>query len=121
MLMKGVSKKHLFVLFALMQYLKKVNKKFKKQPLAASVSKINFIRILKTSKITAKSQRGLYRNLEVLEKKKLIDYDTKFLKLTKKGLAKAREMEKDIIPYLSLIKKLEKKKIDKGSLQAHFK
>ena len=119
--MKGVSKKHLFVLFALMQYLKKVNKKFKKQPLAASVSKIDFIRILKSSKITAKSQRGLYRNLEVLEKNKLVSYDNKFLKLTKKGLIKAREIEKDIAPYIILMKKLEKKKIKKDSLQAYFK
>lgn len=120
--MKGVNKKHLFVLFSLMRYLKKVNKQFKKKPLAASVSKIDFIKLLKTSKMIKKSQRGLYKNLEILEKKKLISYKNKFLKLTKKGLTKAKEIEKEIKPYITVINKLEKKKIKtKKPLQAYFK
>ena len=79
-----LNKKHQFILYALMQYLKKLNKKFEDKPLEASVSKIDFIRLLQNLKIVEKSQRGLYKNLEVLEKKKLIRYENKFLKLSKR-------------------------------------
>ena len=116
-----ISKKHLFVLFSLMGYLRKVNKRFKNKPLEASVSKIDFIRFIKSAKITGKSQRGLYRNLEVLEKKKLIAYKNRFLKLTKKGLTKAKEMEKEIEPYLNVLNKLESKRIKTGGVQSYFK
>ena len=75
-----------------------------------------------TAKITGKSQRGLYRNLEVLEKKKLISYENKFLKLTKKGLIKAKEIDKEIKPYFAVINKIEKKKIKtKKPVQAYFR
>ena len=101
--------------------LKKVNKKFRNKPLEASVSKIDFIRFLKSAKIIDKSQRALYKNLEHIEKKKLIAYENRFLKFTKKGLKQAKEIEKDIDPYVRITKKLENKKLDLGSAQAYFK
>lgn len=116
-----ISKKHLFVLFSLIGYLKKVNRRFKNKPLEASVSKIDFIRFIQSSKISEKSQRGLYKNLEILEKKKLIEYGNRFLKLTKRGLTKARDIEMEIKPYLDVMKKLESSRIKTGAAQTYFK
>ena len=76
--MGALNKKHQFMLYALMKYLIKLNKKYKDQPLEASVSKIDFIKLLQKLKIVEKSERGLYKNLEILEKKKFIKYENKF-------------------------------------------
>ena len=105
-----------------MKYLKKLNRKFEHQPLEASVSKIDFIKLLKKLKIVEKSQRGLYKNLEILEKKKLIKYENRFLKLTEKGLKLVREKELELYPYLRLIVNIEKGKIKTiKSPQTYFK
>ncbi len=117
-----LNKKYQFILYALKTYLKKLNKKFEDKPLEASVSKIDFIRLLQSLRIIEKSQRGLYKNLEILEKKKLIIYDNRFLKLTDKGLKITQQKEKDLFPYLKLIVNLEKEKIRSiKSSQTYFK
>ena len=117
-----LNKKHQFILYSLMKYLKKLNKKFEDQPLEASVSKIDFIRLLKNLKIIEKSQRGLYRNLEILEKKKLIRYENRFLKLTDRGLKAVKEKDADLYPYLRLIVNMEKGKVKASkSPQSYFK
>lgn len=115
-----LSKKHQFVLYSLMEYLKKLNKKFRDQPLEASVSKIDFIRLLQNMKITKKSQRGLYKNLEVLEKRKLIAYENRFLKLTQRGLKFVQRKETELAPYFRLIVNLERGKV-KAAPQTYFK
>ncbi len=109
--MTKLNKKHEFILYALMKYLKKLNKQFENKPLEASVSKIDFIKLLQNLKIVDKSQRGLYKNLEILGKKKLIKYENKFLKLTDKGLKVVRKKELQLYPYLKLIVKIEKGKV----------
>ncbi len=117
-----LSKKHQFILYALMKYLKKLNKKFEHQPLEASVSKIDFIKLLLKLKIVDKSQRSLYKNLEILEKKKLIKYENRFLKLTEKGLKIVQAKDKELYPYLRLIVNIEKGKIPtRKSPQTYFK
>ena len=117
-----LNKKHQFILYALMKYLKKLNSRFDNQPLEASVSKIDFIRLLLDLKIVEKSERGLYRNLEMLEKKKLIKYENKFLKLTDKGLKSVKQKEDELFPYLKLIINIEKGKIENlKSPQTYFK
>lgn len=101
--MKGVGKKQLFVLYSLGQYLKEANKKFEDQPLEVSVSKINFIRMMQNADIIKKAERSLYKNLEVLEKKRLINYKNKFLSLNEKGLKKFNDMDSEISPYLHML------------------
>lgn len=95
-----LNKKHKFILYALYQFLREANKRFTDKPLKMSVSKIVFIEALKKTKIADKSERALYRNLEVLEKKKLIRYENKFLKPTKRGLNMFISMHREIFPYL---------------------
>ena len=116
-----LSKKHKFVLYSLMEYLKKLNKRFKDKPLKASVSKIDFIRLLQNLKIVEKSQRGLYKNLEILEKRKLIRYENKFLKLTQRGLKVVQEKENELNPYIRLLVDLEKTDIKTSKAQTYFK
>jgi hypothetical protein len=115
-----LSKKHQFVLYALMEYLKKLNKRFRDKPLEASVSKIDFIRLLQSLNITEKSQRGLYKNLEVLEKRKLIAYENRFLKLTQRGLKLVQQKESELSPYFRLVVNLERGKV-KAAPQTYFK
>ncbi len=115
-----LSKKHQFVLYSLMEYLKKLNKKFRDQQLESSVSKIDFIRLLQNMKITEKSQRGLYKNLEILEKRKLIAYENRFLKLTQRGLKLVQRKETELSPYFRLIVNLERGKV-KAAPQTYFK
>ena len=105
-----------------MQYLKKLNKRFEDQPLEASVSKIDFIKLLQSLKVVEKSQRGLYKNLEILQKKKLIKYENKFLKLTDKGLKVVKQKQAALDPYLLLISKIKKGKITASKTpQTYFK
>ena len=105
-----------------MKYLKKLNKQFTNKPLEASVSKIDFIKLLQKLKIVDKSERGLYKNLEILQKQKYILYENKFLKLTKKGLKEVQQKELDLLPYIKLIVKMEKGKIKTTkSPQTYFK
>ena len=115
-----LSKKHQFVLYSLMEYLKKLNKRFRDKPLEASVSKINFIRLIQNLNITEKSERGLYKNLEVLEKRKLIAYENRFLKLTQRGLKLVQRKETELAPYFRLIVNLGKGKV-KAAPQTYFK
>ena len=98
-----ISKKHLFVLFALYQYLREANKQFQRAPLTVSVSKIVFIELLKKLKLADKSERALYKNLEVLEKKKLLRYENRFLKPTKRGLKLYKKMLEEFEPYFHLM------------------
>lgn len=119
--MVKLSKKHEFILYSLMKYLEKLNKKFSDQPLEASVSKIQFINLLKDLEIVEKTERGLYKNLQVLEKKKLILYENRFLKLTEKGYKLITEKEKELFPYLKLIVTLRTKAEKSKSAQTYFK
>lgn len=120
--MRGVNKKQLFVLYALGKYLKEANEKFKDQPLEVSVSKINFIRMMRSADITKKAERSLYKNLELLEKKKLIHYENKFLTLTEKGFKEFELVDAEISPYLRMLQ-IIKEDISKYAkkAQARFK
>lgn len=116
----SLNKKHQFVLYALMEYLKELNEKFSDKPLEASVSKIDFIRLLQDLKIVEKSERGIYKNLEILENKKLIKYENKFLKLTEKGLKATKQKELELYPYSRLTVTLKNSK-PVTSPQSYFK
>ncbi len=112
--------KHRFILYALYLYLKEANKKLK-GPLQTSVSKIVFIELLKQSRIADKSQRALYKNLEILEKKKLIGYENKFLRPTQRGMRLFKEMDRRISPYIHMSKLIKKAPQFSRKSQSFFK
>jgi hypothetical protein len=104
-----VTKTQKYILYALGKWFEETNKKIKDQPLKVSISKSVFIDLVKKAKIADKQSRALYKNLETLEKSKLISYKNKELELTKKGDNIYKQIEKDIIPYIKLIKKINQK------------
>ncbi len=89
------------VLYSLGQCYSQLNRKFEDKPLEISVSKIAFIEALLKSGLVSKKARALYKNLETLEKKKLIVYDNKMLKFTKRGYSSFSRLGKEIEPYVT--------------------
>ncbi len=98
-----------YILYALGKWFEEANKKIKDKPLQVSISKSIFIDLMKKAKLTKKQERALYKNLEILEKKKLIEYKNKELNLTNKGKKVYNEINKQVEPYFYLIKKLKEK------------
>lgn len=98
-----------FILFTLGKWYQEANKKIKGKPLQVCISKKTFIELVNKADIAKKQERALYKNLETLEKKKLITYKTRELLLTKKGKKLYDKINKQIAPYLDLYDKLKAK------------
>lgn len=117
-----LNRKHRFILYALYQYLREANKQLSDKPLEMSVSKIVLIEALKKSRIADKSERALYKNLEILEKKKLIKYENKFLKPTPTGLKMFLEMHSEMVPYFHMVSVIKNDVRNLGrKVQTYFK
>ena len=100
---------HKFILFTLGFWYKAANKKLSDRNLSVSISKALFIDIIKKSGIVEKQPRAIYKNLELLEKNKLIKYDNKGLSLTKKGEVVFNKIFDDMKPYMDVIKLVTEK------------
>ena len=98
-----------FILFTLGKWFEEANKKIKHRPLQVSISKRLFIDLVKAAQFAEKVDRALYKNLEILEKKKLITYGNKELDLTEKGKKLFHEIDKNLNPYLDVYNKLKDK------------
>ena len=97
-----IGKKHRFILFTLGILYDELNKKLKRRYLQISINKVQFIQLVKVVNITEKKARALYKNLETLEKKKLIVYKNRNLALTDKGKKLYLKIYKDNEPYINL-------------------
>ena len=91
---------HRFILFTLGFWYKEANKKLAGKSLQVFISKVLFIDIAKKAGMTEKQPRALYKNLETLEKNRLVEYKNKNLALTKKGEKAFMKIKKDMLPYL---------------------
>jgi hypothetical protein len=98
-----------FMLYSLGLWFEEANDKIKEKPLKVSISKSLFIDLVNNAGFAEKQERALYKNLEVLEKKKLIIYQNKELELTSRGLKLFQEIKEDFSPYLNVYKKLKEK------------
>ncbi len=106
----GLTKKTKLILFALYWYYKERNAKLKDTPLRLAISKVSFIDMIKKFELAEKKPRAIYKNLETLEKKKLIQYKEKHLYLTERGKNLIKKTLHEIQPYLDVIKDIKKKK-----------
>ncbi|HIH24647.1 TPA: hypothetical protein HA251_06460 [Candidatus Woesearchaeota archaeon] len=88
-----------FMLYALGTTYDQFSERFNGRPLAIAMNKVDFIDLVHAAKIASKKDRAVYRNLESLEKLKLIAYDNKTLALTKKGIAAYQAIRKEMEPY----------------------
>jgi len=110
MVKRTITKIQKYILYSLGKWIEEANKKVSGKPLIVSISKIRFIELMKKSDIVSKEIRALYKNLEVLEKKKLINYKYKELELTAKGKKQYEKIKRELEPYLDINNKLEGKK-----------
>lgn len=97
-----ISNKQKFILYTLGKWYAEANKKLKSKPLHVMISKSVFIDVAKKAKMVKKKERALYKNLEFLEKKKLISYENKNLALTEKGKKIFAELNKELNPYFKV-------------------
>lgn len=88
------------ILYSLGQCYQRFNQPYRDKPLKVLVSKIAFIELIKQANFIKKQERALYKNLEVLEKKKLIEYKDKKIRLTQKGQRFFNKIEREIKPFI---------------------
>ena len=98
-----------FMLYTLGKWFQEANKRIKGKHLKVSISKVHFIELVRNAGIKKTQERALYKNLESLEKKKLVEYRNKELELTKKGHKLYEEIKKDLLPYINVYKTLKGK------------
>jgi hypothetical protein len=97
-----ITKVQKLILFSLAQFYQSINQPLIEKPLKLSTSKIAFIESLKESKIIVKKDRALYKNLESLEHKKLIEYEKRMIKFTTIGLKEIKKIEQEIKQFIDV-------------------
>ena len=118
----GVSKQQEYVLFALGRCYEECDRRFANTPVNVQLSKMNFIELAREAGMVKKGVRALYKNLENLEKKKLVAYKNKSLKLTTKGEKVFHSLLKNVEPYIAVSLLLRSEDILKYTkVQAKFK
>ncbi len=91
-----LTKTQRLILFSLGQFYQSINQPLEQTPLKLETSKITFIELLLQSGLITKQERALYKNLETLESKKLIEYETRMIKFTDTGLKILQKINKEI-------------------------
>ena len=99
------------MLFVLGQFFNKTNRRFSKLYLDVSVSKAEFIDVIKGMNAASKTERALYRNLETLQKEKYLVYNDRKLQMTKKGFAEYDKTCSELERLKMLSYTIEKEKI----------
>ena len=98
-LMVKLTNNHKVILYSVGLCLRQLNLRFQDKPLEMAVPKIAFIEVLEESPLVSKKERALYKNLETLERKKLLSYDGRQLSLTLKGLNLFKKLENELAPF----------------------
>ena len=98
-----LSKVHRLMLFTLGSWCHKAEKKFEGRPVEIAITKSVFISALMHAGIAGKKERALYRNLELLERKKLINYKDRCLRLSARGLKMYQRISQNIEPFLHIL------------------
>jgi DNA-binding PadR family transcriptional regulator len=88
------------------------------KPLQASLSKGAFIELLTNAGLAGKKERALYKNLEDLEKAKLVSYDNRTLVFTEKGRKEYERLVQGLDPYFRVVDMLEKTNVLKLTKKA---
>tara|TARA_B100000315_G_C14410758_1_gene510870 strand:+ start:327 stop:686 length:360 start_codon:yes stop_codon:yes gene_type:complete len=98
----ALSKVQQRILYSLGQCYQKLNEPYQDKPLKVRISKIAFIELIQQAEFIQKQPRALYKNLELLERKKLIAYIDKKIRLTQKGQRFFNKIEKEVKPFVSI-------------------
>ncbi len=113
MIFMALTKTQKLTLYSLGECYRQLNKRFGDAPLQVFISKIGFIEVMINSGLVEKKERALYKNLETLEKKKLIYYENRNLRFTKRGFMHYNRIKKGVEPFLAVGKFLKGAKTDR--------
>ncbi len=105
------------ILFSLGRFYQSINQPLTEKPLRLRTSKITFIELLIDSGMITKQERALYKNLESIEKNKLIEYEKKMIKFTEKGFREMQKINKEIKQFVEVEKYFSESKKPKRKLQ----
>lgn len=105
------------ILFSLGQFYHSINQPLTEKPLKLRTSKIAFIELLLSSEVITKQERALYKNLEALEKKKLIEYEKRMIKFTELGLRLLQKINKEIKQFTDVENYFEQPQKPRRKLQ----
>ncbi|MBS3168862.1 hypothetical protein J4210_00095 [Candidatus Woesearchaeota archaeon] len=97
-----VTKAQRQILFALGEFYKQLNQPLEAKPVQLRTSKVVFITFLLHSGIVAKQERALYKNLEMLEQKRLITYENRMIRFTNAGIFILKKIDKEIEEFLKI-------------------
>ncbi|MBT3450504.1 hypothetical protein HN652_01060 [archaeon] len=112
-----ITKAQSLILYSLGSFYQSVNQSLTYKHLRLRISKITFIELLLDSKIISKQERALYKNLESLEKKNLIEYNNRKIKFSEEGLKQYKKIEKEISRFNKLDKYFNEGTKSKRKLQ----
>ncbi len=105
------------MLFSLGEYYEVLNQPLIENNLRLQTSKITFIELLLKTNVLPKHERAVYKNLEILEKKKLIAYENKMVRFTDLGLKQLQNIRKEISLFNHIAKQFHGIEKPKRKLQ----
>lgn len=97
-----ITREQRFILYALGLCYEQANKRFTNSPIEIAMPKTAFIELAMKSGFARKKERALYKNLESLEKRKLVSYENKSLALTAKGERVYSDLKQRLQPYINV-------------------
>jgi hypothetical protein len=105
-----LTKPERLALYALGQFYASLNQPLLDKNLRLRTSKITFIELLLSYEGISKQTRAVYKNLESLEKKKLIAYENRMVRFTKNGLLEFRKIGKEVREFVEIKKHFKDKR-----------
>lgn len=90
------------ILHSLGQFYQAINQPLIEKPVRLRTSKIAFIELLLECRAMSKQSRAVYKNLETLEKKKMIEYESRMIRFTERGLKHLKRIDQDIRPFVEV-------------------
>ena len=112
-----ITKTQRLILYSLGQFYHSLNQPLSDKHLRLRTSKIAFIELLLASGIVGKQERALYKNLETLEEKKLIEYKKRMIKFTLQGVKIMDKINKEVKQFIDVKEYFRDVKKPKRKLQ----
>jgi hypothetical protein len=116
-----LTKTQRLMLYSLGQYYRSLNQPLREAPVKLRTSKIAFIEILEESQVITKQERAIYKNLEQLQKKQLIQYENRMIQFTSKGVSILQRINVEIRQFVEVGVYFSKPHKPKGKLQTVIK
>ncbi len=108
------------ILHSLGQFYISLNQPLIEKPVRVRTSKIAFIELMLKSKVISQQERALYKNLEGLEKKRLLKYENRMIAFTPQGLKELEKVRKEIRPFTDIEQYFQKGVKSARKLQTVF-